>query len=138
MTENVYVKRWARRMYGADFLRKPVRHFIQSVKGMVSMKIDPNKVARIYEIRSSSVNRKSAVDKNTAAKKYSGEKNDRIEISDNGVKHGEVLTYKKVLVKEAERSANEGRIQMLKDKISRGEYHVPSSNIAEAILKTKL
>lgn len=97
------------------------------------MKINPNKVTSFYEAQSSSI---SKVKKDTVSENASSNKGDRIEISQKGLKHGEVLASKSVLANGVEKGARDEKILMLKDKIAKGEYYVSSSDIAEAILKT--
>lgn len=62
---------------------------------------------------------------------------DKIEISEKGLRHGEVAAAKRNLIESLEKSASEKRIQELREKINSGQYFVPSRDIAEAMLKFK-
>lgn len=101
------------------------------------MKIGSNKLISIYEAQANSnISEKKDSIRNKMAYVNKSSKNDRIEISEKGLRHGEIIASKSRLSDEIQKSASD-KIQILKDKISRGEYNVSSSDIAEAILKTK-
>ena len=103
------------------------------------MKIGPNtnNLINFYETTSkASVAGRKAVDGNTVANNSSPVK-DKIEISEKGLRHGEVMAAKLRLTESLEKSASEKRIQELREKINSGQYFVSSRDIAEAILKLK-
>lgn len=105
---------------------------IMSYVGEGKMKINPSKITSIYEAQS----RCNIKNQNVAASEEApNRKGDRIEISQKGLRYGEILASKTALVKELEKGAKQEKIQMLKEKISKGEYNVSSHDIAEAILK---
>ena len=64
------------------------------------MKIESKKLVSLYEAQSSSSlqNKKADFKKDASNKNSSNIKNDRIEISNKGLKHGEILALKSNLV----------------------------------------
>ncbi|HHV50834.1 MAG TPA: flagellar biosynthesis anti-sigma factor FlgM [Candidatus Avimonas sp.] len=102
------------------------------------MKIGPNtnNLINFYETTA----KRAVAGRNTLQDKSvnnSSPVKDKIEISEKGLRHGEVVAAKRNLIESLEKSASEKRIQELREKINSGQYFVSSRDIAEAILKLK-
>ena len=96
------------------------------------MKIDPIKVASLYEANS----KKNSAD-NRNVKKDIQHSNDRVEISNSGSKHSEVASLNSKIIRGIEKGASAEKIQRLKAEIENGTYNISSSDITNAMLNSK-
>lgn len=103
------------------------------------MKIDPKSLDGLYETKSNQSirNGKTQISNEADRKTDTVTKQDRIEISEKGTRHGEVLAVKTSLVNEVKKETSAEKIQRLTEEVKNGTYFVSSSDIAEAILKLK-
>jgi flagellar biosynthesis anti-sigma factor FlgM len=97
------------------------------------MKIDPTKVAGIYEANVSKNVSKSNID----TKKETYGSRDRIEISKTGAKYNEISALKSKIINEIDKGTSTEKIQRLKSEINNGTYQVSSNNIADAMINNK-
>lgn len=100
------------------------------------MKIWPNGLIPFHKAKFSA----DISNKTDNAKKLAGidrPVSDKIEISEKGMRQREIAAAKAGLVESIERAASEKRIQELRERIQSGDYHIPSKDIADAILKNR-
>jgi len=97
------------------------------------MKIDPSKVAGIYEANVS----KNVSKSNNDVKNEISTSRDRIELSKTGVKYSEISSLKSKVIDEIDKGTDAEKIQSLKAAINNGTYRVSSNDIAAAMIKNK-
>lgn len=95
------------------------------------MKIDPSKVAGIYESNASKGISKS----NNDIKNDITPSRDRIELSKTGMKYNEISSLKSKVINDIDKGTDVAKIQSLKAAIKSGTYHISSVDIAGAMLK---
>lgn len=95
------------------------------------MKIDPIKVASLYEATANN----NIINNNSNMQKDVQHSNDRVEISDVGSKHSEIALFKARVINDIEKGASAEKIQVLKSGIENGTYHVSGVDIAEAMIR---
>jgi len=95
------------------------------------MRINPINGKNPYEIYA---NKENIQNKNTAAPVSSDSNRDRVELSSEGARFKEAAPVMAKVKAAVEEDTDDSRIQLIKEKIESGSYHVSSTDLARAIL----
>lgn len=98
---------------------------------VIGVKIEPNKVAGIYE--ANKIINTSKTD--NGIKNQTKSSVDRIEISKAGAKYNEISALKSKLIGDIDKGSSTEKLQRLKFEINNGTYHISSDDIAGAMFK---
>lgn len=94
------------------------------------MKINPSLISSIYKANTPAESRGEKAAPSTAA----GAKTDMVFISRQGAGLSEVSRLTQTIARELDKEPSAQRLEQLRTAISKGEYHVPTEQLASAIL----
>ena len=100
------------------------------------MKITPQGLER-YKTVVQNVKNSENASKNKALGNVSG-RADKVTLSEEATAHAELARFVSSLGNEVENSASPQRVEELREAVQNGSYHVPTADIADAILNRKV